>query len=285
MTQAEFDEMRSMAFEHSSRALREALLRLQTAWGQEIPGLPPTEAARLRQRLSRAKGLKQAIKAAQGCSQPSSGMQLALLWERCRVRAKIALAIKMDDSVALRSALALAEQLGLSVSLEQDLCDEMVDEEQRRLEPVSRTISERSLASGGEEGQATVGGEAAAKAAAPKPRWWQRLAWWGSSTRASRASKQWAGEEELLHAVQEHVKLGNAPMPHELAVDLGLNARPTGSGSHSNGPPTGGLPSAGEAHPEKRRPTPKKLATPKGGRSAEGTLSLQSPLSRADQTL
>jgi len=66
MTQAEFDEMRGMALEHSKRALREALLRLQTAWGQEISGLPPAEVARLRQRLRRAQNLKQALKAARG---------------------------------------------------------------------------------------------------------------------------------------------------------------------------------------------------------------------------
>jgi len=225
MTQAEVDEMREMALENSKKALREALQRLRTTWDKEASSMPSAEATRLRQRLSRGKDLKGTLKAARAPSAQSVGrLELGLLWERCRVRGSIARAIQLADYEALKKALDDADSLGLSVELEHDLCDELRDQEQRRLEPISRQTSARSRTADGalpeaEEG-ASVQERSTWEAGASQHRWWHRLQWWGPAGRAGR--KPSSSEMDLQLAVQQHVHLGGMSVPHDLAIDLGL---------------------------------------------------------------
>mmetsp|Transcript_102638 Transcript_102638/g.320889 ORF Transcript_102638/g.320889 Transcript_102638/m.320889 type:complete len:519 (-) Transcript_102638:17-1573(-) len=223
MTQAEVDEMRAMALEHNKSALREALLSLQTRWAKEMDELPAPEAPRLRQLLLQARNLREALSAVRAVEGASAGtVELALLLERCRARALLGVAIQGEDVPELRRALARAAALGLSVQLEQDLCDELED---RQL-PWPQPTDDASASSGeGSEPPKDEASELRDEATAPPPQsrqaWWRRWLPW---QRRRKAREEWDGEAGLLQAVQDHIKRGNEPLPHDLAMDLGLRS-------------------------------------------------------------
>ncbi|CAE8644727.1 unnamed protein product, partial [Polarella glacialis] len=239
MTEAEVDEMREMAGERSRKALREALLLLRVLWAKSQ--LPPAEAVSLRKRLRKAKTLRASLRAAKNVASAiaplpwedrapevqladlqKEALELALAWERCRTRALIALAVLSSGSAGeLRAALSPAAKLGLSVDLERDLCDELEALEARALQP-SREPSEASLgASTGESGDERR--QLEEEPETPPPlirRGW--MSWWPWSKTRQMAFSKWEGDEDLLQVVKDHVRRGNRPLPHELAVELGL---------------------------------------------------------------
>jgi len=225
MTQAEFEEMRTMALERSRVALCEALHALREVWSQRVANMPRAEAKRLRARLRRAHGLPQALAASKAApSAQKEGLELALMWERCRVRALVALAVQLDRADLLRRALALAMPLGLSVEVESDLCAELEDREMTS-RPVSREPSEPASPTDqySEGGWGSDGQQDDSRSQTPRSpppprgrRWWP-LSW-------GHRGPWKKGDEGLLGVVQDHVKRGGKPVPHELAADLGLRA-------------------------------------------------------------
>jgi len=234
MTQAELDEMFDMAVERSRRALRESLLRLQQRWVEVVDGMPREEAAKFRNRLQRSTGLRGALRAAKGVSAESAPgtLELALLWERCRTRGKLAIALETADINELRIALKRAAGLGLNVELEQDLLEELEEAARGAISGSGRSTPVLPELESLEPHRTGDGPDIAAVESVShtvEP-WWQRWAWW---RHPGRSKKTWKGEESLLRAVREHVERGSDPLPHELAADLGLrpssmeNVRPS----------------------------------------------------------
>lgn len=265
--------MYRIATNRSRQAFREALQALRDAWALLLLSAEPPEAPReaqraekraealaLRQRLGRSKNLRQALKAAREVapSTPKAGVEIALLWERCRVRAAIAEAIVVSDTAGLVRALAAARRLGLAVHCEEDLCRELEDREVfPRLGRSSVNWEALDTEDEEEEVHGARAGAASAEAvaaAAPRPRakkkakakarstrrvgWWSRLLY-GTPLREESTSPtaparqggellgaQWRGPRDdlLLQAARDHLNKaeGPAPVPHELAIDLGL---------------------------------------------------------------
>lgn len=231
MTDAEIDEMCSMVLEQSKRALREAVALLEKAWTRCAAKAPREELARLRSNLGQSINLSQALQAARGAEFPQRrSLELALRWERCRVRALITLAVQIADPVSLEAALKLAAPIGLAIDLERELCDELTERADPGTAPsllASKAgggprVPKLALDSGGEteEDEESPFGDLLARTAAVlaegRPRWWHRF--WRPRP------KPWEGEAELLRVVREHVQRGNEPLPKELAADLGLGS-------------------------------------------------------------
>lgn len=221
MTQAELDEMLDMGVEISMRALREALLRLQQRWVEVVDSMPREEVTNFRKRLQRSIGLRGSLRAAQAVSTNSGmgAMELALLWERCRTRGQIVIALETANTDELRIALKKAATLGLNVEVEQDLLDEL--EEAARVGISGRSTPMLSEAESPKPHRTDDGAGTTAAKSMPRTTvpWWQRLAWW---RQPAQPKKTWKGEESLLRAVREHVERGSDPLPQELAADLGL---------------------------------------------------------------
>jgi len=221
MTQAELEEMLDIGVERSRCALKEALLRLQQRWVEVAGSMPREEALNLRRRLQRSTGLRGALRAAQAVSVECGmgALELALLWERCRTRGQLAIALETANIDELRAALKKAALLGLSVEVEEDLLEELDEATYGGVSGRSTPILPESESpgphrSGDGAGTAVVG--SMSRTVMP---WWQRWAWW---RQPSQPKKTWKGEESLLRAVQEHVERGSHPLPPELAADLGL---------------------------------------------------------------
>merc|ERR1712129_413774 len=221
MTQAELEEMLDMAVERSRRALQQALLLLQQSWVEVADSMPREETANFRKRLQRSAGLRGALRAAQAVSIESGtcALELALLWERCRTRGHLAIALETANIDELRIALKKAAALGLSVEVEKDLLEELEEATHggisgRSTPILTETESPRNHITGDDAGIARV--ESMSHTVMP---WWQRLAWW---RQPGQPKKTWKGEESLLRAVREHVERGSNPLPQELAADLGL---------------------------------------------------------------
>lgn len=216
MTQAEVDEMVNMAFERNRLALREALSRLQTRWVEVTCGMPRQEVARFRAGLCRAGDLRESLQAVRDVSDSAAGMELALLWERCRVRGLLAVAIRTEDALDLRELLVLASSLGMSVDFEQDLLDELEEREGTRTPTRAPSISSSSST-----GAPTEHSSAAHKPLQRAQGWWHWWPWW---RQRGSGQGEWKGNGNLLRVTQDHIQRGNKPVPHELAIDLGLRA-------------------------------------------------------------
>lgn len=231
MTDVEVDEMCAMVLEQSKRALRDAVALLEKAWARCAAKAPRQELARLRKQLGEANNLNQALQAARGAELAQRrSLELALRWERCRVRALITLAVQIADPISLGASLRLAEPIGLNIDLERELCDELAE----RADPATAPslfapqaggrsrVPRLALDSGdgAEEDEEVPFGDLLSRTAAVlaegRPRWWHRF--WRPRP------KPWEGEAELLRVVREHVQRGNKPLPKELAADLGLGS-------------------------------------------------------------
>lgn len=119
----EVEEMRAMVLDHCKHRLRECHGRLRRRWRRVVAALPPHEASAPRSSLSQAPSLRDALGAARATSDVRASLALALLWERCRLRAEMALAVKLGRPGALRESIALAEDLGLAARMERDFCE------------------------------------------------------------------------------------------------------------------------------------------------------------------
>jgi len=236
MTETEVLEMQAMVISRNQEDMRETLQRLQKKWSKEVSTLSGSDLARLRRALRHSTTLNGALRAVRSAAsfsssasraQGSSGfVELAILWERCRVHGILAAAAAARDAPELRRALARAEAVGLAVEMEKDLCAELEEREaapeEAAQEPSEAPSSAPGSASPSEAGEGSPQeAEVDAMAAPPEHgRRWERWLWWRRQPDDARS--KWRRDTQLMHAVHDHIRRGNEPLPVELAIDLGL---------------------------------------------------------------